>query len=200
MSRFIEGEQRSHGVLFPGQFEDRIARHNSIRAVDAFFDELDLTELGFTGAPPAATDRPGYHPATLLKISIHGHLNRVQSGRRLEGEAQRNVELVWLTGRLMPDCMTIADFRRYNGEAIRRACREFVEGSRQVELFTDGVVAIDGSKFKSANNRDKHCTQHKLQARMKRLEESIARYPNDLDRADRGPTSVPAVRVSPLKE
>ena len=200
MSRFIEGEQRTQSVLFPEQLEDWIMEDNPVRAVDAFVDELELTELGFAGALPAATGRPAYHPATLLKIYIYGYLNRIQSSRRLEREAQRNVELVWLTGRLMPDFKTIADFRKDNGEAIRRVCREFVELSRQVGLFTEGVVAIDGSKFKAVNNRDKNFTPHKLQARVQQLEESIARYLNDLDRADREPASVPPARVSQLKE
>jgi transposase len=186
-------------VLFPEQLEDWITEDNPVRAVDAFIDELDLTELGFAGAQPAATGRPAYHPATLLKIYIYGYLNRIQSSRRLEREAQRNIELVWLTGRLMPDFKTIADFRKDNGEAIRRVCREFVELSREVGLFAEGVVAIDGSKFKAVNNRDKNFTPHKLQARMKQLEESIARYLNDLDRADREPAAVPPARVSQLK-
>jgi transposase len=199
MSRYIEGEQRTQSVLFPEQLEDWITEDNPVRAVDAFIDELDLTELGFAGAQPAATGRPAYHPATLLKIYIYGYLNRIQSSRRLEREAQRNIELVWLTGRLMPDFKTIADFRKDNGEAIRRVCREFVELSREVGLFAEGVVAIDGSKFKAVNNRDKNFTPHKLQARMKQLEESIARYLNDLDRADREPAAVPPARVSQLK-
>jgi transposase len=200
MSRFIVGEQRTQSVLFPEQLEDWITEDNPVRAVDGFVDELDLSELGFAGAQPAATGRPAYHPATLLKIYIYGYLNRIQSSRRLEREAQRNVELVWLTGRLMPDFKTIADFRKDNGEAIRRVCREFVELSRQVGLFTEGVVAIDGSKFKAVNNRDKNFTPHKLQARMQQLEESIVRYLDDLDRADREPATVPAARVSQLKE
>jgi len=137
---------------------------------------------------------------TLLKIYIYGYLNRIQSSRRLEREAQCNVELVWLTGRLMPDFKTIADFRKDNGEAIRRVCREFVELSRQVGLFTEGVVALDGSKFKAVNNLDRNFTPHKLQARMKQLEESIARYLDNLDRADREPAAVPAARLSQLKE
>ena len=200
MGRFIKGEQRTQSVLFPEQLEGWITDDNPVRAVDAFIDELDLTELGFAGAQPAATGRPAYHPATLLKIYIYGYLNRIQSSRRLERQAQRNVELVWLIGRLMPDFKTIADFRRDNGEAIRRVCREFVELSRQAGLFTEGVVAIDGSKFKAVNNRDKNFTAHKLQARIKQIEESIVRYLDDLDRADREPAPVPTARVSQLKE
>jgi transposase len=200
MSRFVEGEGRSQSTLFPEQLDDWIADDNPVRAVDAFVDELDLRELGFAGAQPAATGRPAYHPATLLKIYIYGYLNRVQSSRRLEREAQRNVEVIWLTGRLMPDFKTIADFRKDNGEAIRRVCREFVELSRQIGLFSEAVVAIDGSKFKAVNNRDKNFTPHKLQARKKQLEESIARYLDDLDRADRDPATAPPARVTQLKE
>jgi transposase len=200
MSRFIEGQQRSQSVLFPEQLEDWISEDNPVRAVDAFVDELDLVQVGFAGARPADTGRPAYHPAVLLKIYIYGYLNRVPSSRRLEREAQRNVELMWLTGRLAPDFKTIADFRRDNGTAIRKVCREFVELSRQIGLFGEAVVAIDGSKFKAVNNRDKNFTPHKLKARMQQLEDSIARYLNDLDRADREPASVPAARVSQLKE
>src|SRR6185436_1578695 len=200
MGRFIEGEARSQSTLFPQRLEDWIAEDNPVRAVDAFVEELDLAELGFAGAAPAETGRPAYHPAMLLKIYIYGYLNRVPSSRRLERETQRNVELMWLTGRLAPDFKTIADFRRDNGEAVRRVCREFIELSRQIGLFGDAVVAIDGSKFKAVNNRDKNFTPHKLKSRMQQLEESIARYLNDLDRADRAPTSVPAVRVTHLRE
>jgi len=200
MSRFIEGQQRTQSVLFPEQLEDWISEDNPVRAVDAFVEELDLVRLGFGGAKAADTGRPAYHPAVLLKIYIYGYLNRVPSSRRLEREAQRNVELMWLTGRLAPDFKTIADFRRDNGTAIRKVCREFVELSRQIGLFGEAVVAIDGSKFKAVNNRDKNFTPHKLRARMQQLEESIARYLNDLDRADREPASVPAARVSQLKE
>jgi transposase len=200
MSRFIEGEPRSQSALFPERLEDWIAEDNPVRAVDAFVEELDLAQLGFERAEPADTGRPAYHPGDLLKIYIYGYLNRIPSSRRLEREAQRNVELMWLSGRLAPDFKTIADFRRDNGEAIRKVCRAFVELSRQLGLFGDAVVAIDGSKFKAVNNRDKNFTPHKLKARMQQLEESIARYLNDLDRADREPASVPAARVSQLKE
>jgi len=153
MSRFIEGQDRSQSVLFPEQLEDWISEDNPVRAVDVFVEALDLRELGFDGAQPADTGRPAYHPATLLKIYIYGYLNRIQSSRRLEREAQRNVELIWLTSRLMPDFKTIADFRRDNGEAIRKVCRHFIELSRAVGMFSDAVVAIDGSKFKAVNNR-----------------------------------------------
>ena len=200
MKRFVEGEARGQATLLPEYLDDYIAEDNPVRAVDAFVEELDLVALRFEGAEPAITGRPSYHPAVLLKIYIYGYLNRIPSSRRLERETQRNVELMWLTGRLTPDFKTIADFRRDNGEAIREVCREFVELSRQLGLFGDAVVAIDGSKFKAVNNRDKNFTPHKLKARMQQLEESIARYLNDLDRADREPTLVPPERVAHLQE
>src|SRR6266481_9787944 len=149
MSRFIEGEERSQSVLFPERLDEWITEDNPVRVVDAFVEELDLAELGFGRAEPADTGRPSYHPATLLKIYIYGYLNRVQSSRRLEREAQRNIELIWLTGRLSPDFKTIADFRRDNGAGIRNACRRFVLMCRRLKLFTQAIVAVDGSKFKA---------------------------------------------------
>jgi len=186
--------------LLPDCLDDYIADDNSVRVVDVFVDELKLRELGFDGAEPAATGRPSYHPAVLLKIYIYGYLNQVQSSRRLEREAQRNVELMWLTGRLAPDFKTIADFRKDHGDAIRKVCREFVLLCRRLKLFADGIVAIDGSKFKAVNNRDKNFTERKIQVWMEQLETSIKRYLAELDRADRDPTMMPPERVTRLKE
>ena len=200
MSRYIDGQDRTQSVLFPERLDDWIDEDNPVRAVDVFVDALDLVQLGFERAQPAETGRPAYHPATLLKIYIYGYLNRVQSSRRLEREAQRNVELIWLTGRLMPDFKTIADFRRDNGEAIRTACREFVLLCRGLGLFEEATVAIDGSKFKAVNNRDKNFTERKLKARMQQLDESVERYLTELDRADRDPSLVTEARVEHLKE
>src|ERR1700740_2893832 len=149
MSRFIEGEARSQSLLFPERLDDWIEEDNPVRVIDPFVDELEMKKLGFDGAVPADTGRPGYHPATLLRIYIYGYLNRIQSSRRLERETQRNVELIWLTGRLMPDFKTIADFRKDNGKAIRKVCARFIELCRGLELFTEATVAIDGSKFKA---------------------------------------------------
>ena len=199
MTRFVEGEERSQDVLFPERLEDWISEDNPVRVVDAFVDELDLRTLGFERATAAQTGRPGYHPATLLKIYVYGYLNRIASSRRLEREAQRNVELMWLTRRLAPDFKTIADFRRDNGAAIRKVCAQFVVLCRRLNLFSEAIVAIDGSKFKAVNNRDKNFTKHKLKARMAQLEESVARYLDELDRADRQPGQVPRVRVDNLK-
>ncbi len=155
MGRYVEGHDRTQSVLFPERLDDWIHEDSTVRVIDVFVDELDLRKQGFERSDPAATGRPGYSPATLLKIYVYGYLNRVQSSRRLETEAQRNLELIWLTGRLAPDFKTIADFRRDNGEAIRKVCKEFVLLCRRMKLFTDGIVAIDGSKFKAVNNRDK---------------------------------------------
>ena len=199
MRRFVEGVDRSQSTLFPDNLDDYIAEDNPVRVVDVFVDELDLKQLGFEGAEPEATGRPAYHPATLLKIYIYGYLNRIQSSRRLERETQRNVELIWLTGRLSPDFKTIADFRKDNGQAIKPVCREFVVVCRSLNLFSEAIVAIDGSKFKAVNNRDKNFTERKLKARMQQLEESVARYLADLDRADRDPTAVTDARVEHLQ-
>jgi transposase len=200
MKRFIEGEDRSQSTLFPEHLDDYIAEDNPVRVIDVFVDELDLGGLGFAGIEPEATGRPAYHPASLLKIYIYGYLNRIQSSRRLERETQRNVELIWLTGRLMPDFKTIADFRRDNGVAIRKVCREFVVLCRELKLFSEAIVAIDGSKFKAVNNRDKNFTDRKLKARMQQLDDSIARYLTELDRADREPALVTEARVEHIKE
>jgi transposase len=185
MKRFIEGESRNQITLMPACLDDYIDADNPVRVIDLFVDELDLVELGFDSTVAAATGRPGYHPALLLKIYLYGYLNRIQSSRRLERETQRNVELMWLTGQLSPDFKTIADFRHDNGKGIRNVCKRFVALCRQLNLFSQDVVAIDGSKFKAVNNRDKNFTPHKLEQRMKQIDESIERYLNALDTADR---------------
>lgn len=200
MGRYVEGQDRTQSALFPERLDDWIHEDSTVRVIDVFVDELDLRKLGFERVDPAATGRPGYSPATLLKIYVYGYVNRVQSSRRLETEAQRNLELIWLTGRLAPDFKTIADFRRDNGEAIRKVCKEFVLLCRRLKLFTDGIVAIDGSKFKAVNNRDKNFTDRKLQARIEQLEDSIKRYLVELDRADRDATAVLPGRVAHLKD
>jgi len=185
MKRFIEGAERSQVTLLPECLDDYIAEDNPVRVVDAYVEELDLQELGFEGAEPAATGRPAYHPAVLLKIYIYGYLNRIQSSRRLEREAQRNVELMWLTGRLAPDFKTIADFRRDNGPGIRNVCRRFIELCRDLKLFFEALVAIDGSKFKAVNSRDRNYTPGKIDKRQQQIEESIQRYLDALETADR---------------
>ena len=200
MHRFIDGDDRMQLTLLPNNLEDYVGEENPVRAVEVFIDELDLAALGFSGMTPAATGRPAYHPSTLLKIYLYGYLNRVQSSRRLEREAQRNIELMWLTGRLAPDFKTIADFRRDNGAAIRAVCSQFVGLCRQLGLFTRAVVAIDGSKFKAVNNRDQNYTVAKVTGRMEQVEASIARYLRALDRADREESDIAEAKSVRLKE
>src|ERR1700687_5721895 len=185
MRRFVEGADRGQSTLFPDRLEDWIGEDNPVRVIDVFVDELDLAELGFSGVDPEATGRPSYHPSILLKLYIYGYLNRVQSSRRLEREAGRNVEVMWLTGRLAPDHKTIADFRKDNGRAIRQVCTRLVALCRTMGLLTQASVAIDGSKFKAVNNRDKNFTRAKMDRRMAQIEESVARYLQQLDTADR---------------
>ncbi len=192
MKRFIEGVARDHAVLFPDLLEDFVDEDNLVRAVDAFVEALDLAGLGFAGA--ADTGRPGYHPSVLLKITIYGYLNRIHSSRRLECEAGRNVEMIWLTGRLAPDFKTIADFRRDNGVAIRKVCRQFVGLCRRIGLLNGGEVSIDGSKFKAVNNRDRNFTPAKMQRRMEDIEASIDRTMFKLDAADRDEPALPPAR------
>lgn len=185
MPRFIEGQDRHQVTLLPECLDDFIAEDNTVRIVDVFIGELDLVAMGFEGANPAATGRPSYHPAVMLKLYLYGYLNRIQSSRRLERECQRNVELMWLIGKLAPDFKTIADFRRENGKGIRNVCRRFVVLCRELKLFTEAVVAIDGSKFKAVNNRERNYTPGKIERRERELEESIQRYLDALDTADR---------------
>ncbi len=200
MKRFIQGEDRTQGTLLPELLDDYVTDTNPVRVVDVFVDELDLGKLGFSGVDPAATGRPAYHPAVLLKLYIYGYLNRIQSSRRLEREAQRNVELMWLTGRLMPDFKTIANFRKDNGRAIRNVCRQFVVLCQQLNLFSEALVAIDGSKFKAVNNRDRNFTSAKLQRRMQEIESSITRYLTALDTADRQEPDVAQAKTERLED
>jgi transposase len=185
MKRFADGVDRGQSTLFPECLEDWINEDNPVRVIDVFVDELDLAQLGFGRVDPKATGRPSYHPSVLLKLYIYGYLNRIQSSRRLEREAGRNVEVMWLTGRLVPDHKTIADFRKDNGGAIRRVCARFVALCRTMGLFGEASVAIDGSKFKAVNNRDKNFTRAKMKRRLAQIEESVARYLEHLDSADR---------------
>jgi transposase len=200
MKRFIQGEDRTQGTLLPALLDDYVSDTNPVRVVDVFVDELDLGSLGFDGVDPALTGRPAYHPAILLKLYIYGYLNRIQSSRRLEREAQRNVELMWLTGRLMPDFKTIANFRKDNGKAIRNVCRQFVVLCQQLGLFTEAIVAIDGSKFKAVNNRDRNFTSAKLKRRMEEIESSINRYLTSLDSADRNEPAIAQAKTERLED
>ena len=185
MKRFVEGEDRRQGVLLPEYLDDYVSEDNPVRVIEAFVDELDLAALGFDGVVPEATGRPGYHPGLLLKIYVYGYINQLASSRRLERESQRNVEMMWLTRRLAPDFKTIADFRKDNGPAIRAACGQFIALCRRLELFTHAVAAIDGSKFKAVNARDRNFTKAKLKKRLEQAEASIEQYMAALETADR---------------
>src|ERR1700688_160698 len=185
MKRFVEGTDRGQSTLFPECLEDWIGEDNPVRVIDVFVEELDLAELGFDGVAPEATGRPSYHPSVLLKLYIYGYLNRVQSSRRLEREAAHNVEVMWLVGRLMPDHKTIADFRKNNGGAIRKVCARVIVLCRRGALVADASVAIDGSKFKAVNSRDKNFARAKMERRLAQIGQSVARYLHQLDSADR---------------
>jgi len=201
MKRFVEGTDRGQGTLFPECLEDWIDENNPVRVIDVFVDALDLAELGFEGVAPEVTGRPAYHPSALLKLYIYGYLNRVQSSRRLEREALRNVEVMWLTSRLVPDHKTIADFRKDNGGAIRQVCARFIALCRAMDLLTEASVAIDGSKFKAVNNRDRNFTRAKMDRRMAQVEESVARYLQQLDTADRQePSEALKTKTNRLKD
>ena len=199
MKRFVEGVGRAQSTLLPASLDDYVSEDNPVRVVDVFVDSLNLDKLGFVGVRPLETGRPSYHPGMMLKLYIYGYLNRVPSSRRLERECQRNIELIWLTGQLAPDFKTIADFRKDNGQAIREVCREFVALCRKLDLFSAASVAIDGSKFKAVNARDKNFTEAKMKRRLERIDESIARYLSQLETADRHGDAVPEAKVERLK-
>jgi len=201
MKRFVEGADRGQSTLLPECLDDWIDENNPVRVIDAFVEALNLGEVGFAGVEPEATGRPSYHPSVLLKLYIYGYLNRVQSSRRLERETGRNFEVMWLLGRLVPDHKTVADFRKDNGPAIRRVCARFVELCREMGLLATASVAIDGSKFKAVNNRDKNFTRAKVERRRAQLEESVARYLSQLDTADRQePSEALVAKTTRLKE
>jgi len=201
MKRFIEGEDRSQITLFPERLEDYVSEDNPVRVVDVFVDHLELGELGFSRVVPRRTGHPSYRCSDLLKLYIYGYLNRVQSSRRLEVECQRNVEVMWLVGRLVPDHKTISNFRKDNGRGIRKVCAQFVSLCRQLNLLAGASVAIDGSKFKAVNARDNNFTRAKMKRRMEQIEESVERYLHQLDSADRQePSHARATKTDRLQD
>ena len=200
MKRFIEGDSRAQVSLLPACLDDYVGEDNSVRVIEAFIDALDLGEMGFSGVIPQETGRPSYHPSVMLKIYVYGYLNRIHSGRRLERETGRNVELMWLTGRLTPDFKTITNFRKDNGKAIRKVCREFVVVCRKLDLLSRTLVAIDGSKFKADNNRDRNLKPSKVARRVKEIEGSIERYMARLDKADQKEPEVCEIQTKNLTE
>jgi len=195
----IQGQDRNQITLFPEALDDYVGEENPVRFLDAFVDGLDLQALGFSHAVLEETGRPPYHPGDQLKLYVYGYLNRVRSSRRLEKEAGRNLELMWLLKRLTPDFKTIADFRtpsrrpcgKDNRNAIRRVCREFTLFCRQLDLFGGELVAIDGSKFKAVNSKGRNFTQAKLKRQMERLDEKIEEYLEELDEGDEEEKGLP---------
>lgn len=173
MPRHIQGQGRNQVTLFPEALDDFVSEDNPVRVIDVFVNETDLNKLGFERVQAKNTGRPGYHPATLLKLYIYGYLNRIQSSRRLEKESHRNVELMWLLERLTPDFKTIADFRKDNGKAIKNVCRQFVELCRQMNMFSESLIAIDGSKFKAVNNKSRNYTPSKVKFHITRVEKAF---------------------------
>jgi len=200
MPRFIEGEDRTQATLFPERLDDYIAEDNPVRLVEAFVDELDLKALGFSRVEPRATGHPAYHPSMLLKMYIYCYLNRICSSRRIERECQRNVELMWLTCRLAPDHKTIWAFRKEHSKGLGGVCSKFVGVCRRLGLFAQALVAIDGSKFKAVNHRDKNFTKQKMKTRQERTARHIARYLAELDEADRCERGIPEAKTRDLKE
>jgi len=184
MKRFIESADRNQGTLFPEYLDDFVAEDNPARVVDAFVGQLDLGKLGFNRVEPVVTGRPSYHLSILLKLYIYGYLNRIQSSRGLECETQRNVELMWLLRRPSPDFKTIAKFRKDNGQAIRKVCSQFFLICRQLNLFKEATVAIDGSKFKAVNNNGRNFSEHRIARQRERIEANINRYLTALEKAD----------------
>lgn len=192
--RYIQGEDRSQGTLFPVSLDELIPEDHLVRVIEAYISLLDLEQLGFDKAVPKATGRPSYHPADLLKLYLYGYFQQVRSSRRLEAECQRNVEVMWLLGRLAPDFKTIADFRRDNSAAFVATCRAFVSFCRGAGLIGGDLIAIDGSKFQAVASNRKHITPKKLQRREAVLDKRIAHYLAQLDEADRGEQEQPIDR------
>jgi transposase len=199
MSGFIQGVDRTQAILFPESVDDYVSEDNPVRVVDLFVDQLDLNVMGFVAIEAKATGRPSYHASILLKLYIYGYLNRVQSSRRLERECQRNVEVMWLTGKLSPDHKTISDFRKNNGKAIKKVCKEFVLLCRKMDLFSDAIVAIDGSKFKAVNHYDKNFSKTKVKFRISQLEKSIDLYLGEIASADRIESSLNSSKKARLE-
>ncbi|PWU30837.1 IS1182 family transposase [Pseudomonas sp. RW407] len=182
---YIRGEGRDQGSLFPVCLDELVPEEHLVRVIEAYVARLDLHRLGFSKARASKVGRPAYDPADLLKLYLYGYFHRIRSSRRLEAECQRNVEVMWLLGQLVPDFKTIADFRKDNGVAFQATCRAFVQFCRQVGLIGGQLVAIDGSKFQAVASRRKHLSLARLKRQQARLEAEIARYLSDLDEADR---------------
>jgi transposase len=197
---YIEGFSRDQLVLFPESLDEYLSEDNPVRFIDAFVESLDLQTLGFKHAVLNETGRPPYHPGLVLKLYVYGYLNRIRSSRLLEKEAHRNVEVIWLTGKLMPDHKTIANFRRGNRKAIREVCRAFTRFCRELDLFGGELVAIDGSKFKAVNNKGRNFTDRRLKRAMKDIDKKIDSYLDELDENDAQEPEERKLTAQELKE
>jgi transposase len=191
---YVLGEDRSQVVLFPECLDDYILPESPIRFVDAFVERLDLGELGFQKAEPKDMGRPAYHPGLLLRLYVYGYLNNIRSSRKLERETHRNVELMWLMGKLTPDHKTIADFRKDNLGPIKQVWREFSKLCKQLDLFGGELVAVDGSKFRASNSRERNFTREKLDKLISRIDERIEEYVAQLEEGDQREGEIKAPR------
>jgi transposase len=188
---YIQGRARNDRTMFPEALDDYVTPDNPVRVIDAFVDMQNLKSLGFERAEPAATGRPGYSPACLLKLYLYGYLNRIRGSRPMEREAGRNIEVLWLTGMLKPDFKTLADFRRDNGKGIQGACREFTLFCARQGLIKGELVAIDGSKFKAVNSAARNFSEAKLTAQIEALDARAKRYLEEMEQADAGDCGEP---------
>ena len=196
----ISGHDRSQTLLFPESVDDYVGPDNPVRFIDAFVDKLDLAAAGFVAVEPKATGRPGYAPADLLKLYIYGYLNRIRSSRRLEAETHRNIEVIWLLRHLKPDFKTIADFRRDNRAAFKPVFREFVLLCRQLDLFGRELLAVDGTRIKAVNNKDRNFTRASLEQFIRTADECLAGYLQRLDDGDTEENGTGGTRVQGLAE
>lgn len=181
---YIEGHDRNQITLFPDSIDDYIGEDNSARLIDEYIDQLDMVGLGFKRAVPARIGRPPYNPKDLLKLYVYGYLNRVRSSRRLEQEASRNLEVIWLLKKLKPDFKTIADFRKDNKKALRAVYRDFTRLCDGWELFGKEMVAVDGTKFRVSNSKKNNFSEKKLKRKLKYIDEKIDKYLEELDELD----------------
>jgi transposase len=196
----IAGHDRSQTLLLPESLDDYVGPENPVRFIEAFVDGLDLTTAGFIRVDPKRTGRPGYDPADLLKLDIYGYLNRVRSSRRLEAETHRNIEVIWLLRHLKPDYKTIADFRRDNRKAFRLIFRQFVLLCRQMDLFGKDLLAVDGTRIKAVNNKDRNFTRASLTKFVELADAKLDDYLQRLDASDAAESKTAGSRVNNLAE
>ena len=182
---FIRGEDREQKILLPESIEEYVEENGTVRVIDAFIDSLDLQELGFSRSEPKETGRPPYDPKDILKLYIYGYMNRIRSSRRLEAESKRNMEVIWLLRKLVPDHKTIANFRRDNPEALKNVFRHFVKLCVELDLYGKELIAIDGSKFKAVNSKDRNFTKDKLADRIKMIDNKLDEYFKELEKNDK---------------